>query len=25
MAPTQFQVGLAGMVKRLENKEDINK
>jgi tetratricopeptide (TPR) repeat protein len=25
MAPTQFQIGLAGMVKRLENKEDINK
>jgi len=25
MAPTQFQTGLAGMVKRLENKEDINK
>jgi hypothetical protein len=25
LAPTQFQAGLAGMVKRLENKEDINK
>jgi len=25
MAPTQFQTGLAAMVKRLENKEDINR
>lgn len=25
LAPTQFQTGLAAMVKRLENKEDINK
>ncbi len=25
MAPAQFQIGLDGMVKRLENKEDINK
>jgi len=25
LAPSQFQIGIAGMVKRLENKEDINK